>query len=586
MFVTEKSTIRVRQLLNTFLRGDLSPEDIVEDIYEKITQYSNYNIWIHTAPKDEVLHQIALNRQKLESGVALPLYCVPFAVKDNIDVAGMPTTAACPAYSYTPTHHAAAVQKLVDAGAIVIGKTNLDQFATGLTGTRSPFGAVKNSVDPLFISGGSSSGSAVAVALGMSSFSLGTDTAGSGRIPAGFNNLVGLKPGIGRLSTQGVIPACKSLDCVSVFATTVEDAALVYQIVSESETTSFTSTDSQNQSVLIPDAEGLFFSGHHEEYASLFETVIGKVSGALSVKRISFQVFSDTAALLYHGPWIAERMAAVGSFIKKHPDEIHPIVKSIINQAEKYTATDTFSAFYKLEDLRIKAHALFDQANYLLVPTAPGIFTIEEVLQNPVELNTQLGYYTNFVNLLGLCAVAIPAGFTPQGLPFGVTLIAPAGREIHLLEEARKLQILLENTRPPAQQGNITELAVAGLHKRSFPLNYQLTDLGASYAYSTQTSPDYAMYLLDPEGKPKPGLVRLPEGQQGYSIDVEVWQIPVKNLGAFMMNVKHPLGIGQVRLADGRMIYGFICEQYIAGNCEDISAYKSWEAFIGARSGR
>jgi len=585
MLVTEKSTIRVHQLLNAFLRGDLSPEEVVEDIYEKIAQHSDYNIWIYTTPKDEVLQQIALNRRKLESGYTLPLYCIPFAVKDNIDVAGMPTTAACPAYSYTPAQHAAVVQKLIDAGAIVIGKTNLDQFATGLTGTRSPFGAVRNSVDPLYISGGSSSGSAVAVALGMSCFSLGTDTAGSGRVPAGFNNLVGLKPGIGRLSTQGVVPACKSLDCVSVFTTTIEDASLVYHIASEPETILPVNTAPQKKSILIPDEQGLFFAGNNEEYASLFSSVISKASGTYPVKRISFQLFSDTAALLYHGPWIAERMAAVGSFIKKHPDEVHPVVRSIIAQAEGYTGTDTFSAFYKLETLRTQALALFDQADYLLVPTAPGIFTIEEVLQNPVELNTRLGYYTNFVNLLGLCAVAVPAGFTSQGLPFGVTLIAPAGSEVRLLEEARKLQALLKSTNTPALQTDTTELAVAGLHKRSFPLNYQLTDLEASYAYSTQTSPDYAMYLLDPDGKPKPGLVRLPEGQ-GHSIDVEVWQIPVKNLGAFMMNVKHPLGIGQVRLADGRMVYGFICEQYIAGNCEDISAYKSWEAFTGSRSGR
>lgn len=574
------NAIEVLPLLNAYMAGTANPESIVDQIFERIEEYHSYNIWITVLDKQTVYSQIATAKDKLAKGSQLPLYGIPFAVKDNIDVAGLPTTAACLEFAYMPEKNAPVVQQLLDAGAILIGKTNMDQFATGLVGVRSPYGAVKNAYIPEYISGGSSSGSAVAVALGMASFSLGTDTAGSGRIPAGFNNLVGLKPSLGAISTEGVVPACKTLDCVSIFANTVDDAHLVFDIAKANKTAVDTSAEHHRKlRIAISEAKSLYFE-EATGYRELFENVEEKASEAFQVSRISYDTFSETAKLLYHGPWVAERMAAVEGFYAENADKMNSVVKEIISKATNYSATDTFKAIYKLEELKTELSSLFEDVDVLLVPTAGGIFSIQEVEQNPIELNTRLGYYTNFVNLLGLCALAIPAGFTEQGIPFGITLIAKGGKDKELANWAKRLTAAL-SAEPVSAKGYI-ELAVSGLHKRDQPLVFQLTDLNARYSYTTATSSEYKMYLVDPNGKKKPGLVRVEPGQHGSPIEVDVWKIPVENLGKFLVQIPHPLGLGRVELADGTWIQGFICEQYIAAFSEDITHFYRWEDFLAS----
>ncbi|MEI6945921.1 allophanate hydrolase [Paraflavisolibacter sp. H34] len=575
----------IRSLVNAYLAGRRTPEAVIGEIYQRIGQYADYNIWIHLQPQEAVLAQLEAQKKALLQGAHLPLFGVPFAVKDNIDVAALPTTAACPEYTYVPTQTAEAVQRLLAAGALLIGKTNMDQFATGLVGTRSPYGAVKNAFDPAYISGGSSSGSAVAVALGLAAFSLGTDTAGSGRIPAGFNNLVGLKPTGGMISTKGVVPACRSLDCVSVFAHTTEDAALVYRVCT-GEKEPAPPTVRQPARIGFPQEAQLYFE-EGTGYKALFASACKRLGARFPVTTVDFDSFSQTAQLLYHGPWVAERMAAIEPFFQQQAASMNPVVRSIIAQADQYSATDTFRALAQLDRLKEQAAAIFEKIDLLVVPTAPGIFTIEQVAEQPVERNTRLGYYTNYVNLLGLCALALPAGFNDAGLPFGITLIAPGGRDQQLLRLANDLQEALAASGPSALPAPpFTEVAVAGLHKRHQPLAWQLTSLEAAYRYTTTTSPRYRMYLLDKDGKRKPGLVRQEAGAPGCSIEVEIWYLPTDRLGAFLNLVPHPLGLGRVELADGSFVTGFICESYAAAGADDISEWGSWEAFLASGADR
>ncbi|WP_026462680.1 allophanate hydrolase [Adhaeribacter aquaticus] len=576
----ETNQLQIQVLQNAYLTGSLIPEQVIDQIFVRAQQFQDYNIWIHLNQKVTVYGQLAEARAKLTAGQKLPLFGIPFAVKDNIDVAGIPTTAACAEFAYTPEKNAPVVEQLLAAGAILIGKTNMDQFATGLVGTRSPYGAVKNAFQPEYISGGSSSGSAVAVALGMAAFSLGTDTAGSGRIPAGFNNLVGLKPTIGEISTEGVVPACKTLDCVSIFANSIEDAELVFSIAKESvKNIEVTKEETRSLKVAIPEAKSLYFEEAFD-YAVLFDGVKDKAAEVFETKSIAFEVFQEAAKLLYHGPWVAERMAAIGTFYAEQAEKMNPVVREIISKAANYSAIDTFKAIYKLDALKKEAQNIFAETDFLLVPTAPGIFSIAEVQQNPIELNTKLGYYTNYVNLLGLCALAIPVGFTEAGVPFGVTLIAAGGKDQQLAIWAKRLQKQLQVE--SVKKADYIDIAVAGLHKRNQPLVPQLTDLNAQYSYTTSTSANYRMYLVDPKGKKKPGVVRVEEGQAGLPVEVEIWQIPVGNLGKFLVQIPHPLGLGKVELADGSWVQGFICEQYIAAFSEDITEFFSWENFLAS----
>ncbi|MCW2119325.1 allophanate hydrolase [Flavobacterium sp. 7A] len=572
----KKNNLEIQVLLNGYITGNLLPEDVISTIFEKIENYQSYNIWITVLTKESVLSQLEEAKTKLNNGKKLPLYGIPFVVKDNIDVANLPTTAACEAFTYMPTKNAVVVQQLLDAGAILIGKTNMDQFATGLVGTRSPYGAVKNAYNPAYISGGSSSGSAVAVALGMAAFSLGTDTAGSGRIPAGLNNLVGLKPSYGSINTEGLVPACKSLDCISIFANTIDDAHLVFDEVNSLPTSKIVQKGSPLK-IAIPNTD----SRHFEEktgYEPLFTNVTDCIAEHFKVTPVSMSTFTETAKLLYHGPWIAERMAAIEDFYIENSASIHPVVREIIQKADNYSAVATFKAIYKLEDLKVASNTLFDSIDFMIVPTAPGIYKIDEVENNPITLNSTLGHYTNFVNLLGLCALAIPVGFTPEGIPFGITLITKNGKDKALGQWAKQIQKALEI--PPTANKGYIDLAVAGLHKRNQPLVFQLTELNAHYSYTTTTSPNYKMYLVDPNGKQKPGLIRVSKDSKGDKIEVEIWKIPVENLGKFLVQIPHPLGLGKIEILSGEWIQSFICEEYITAFSDDISAFYCWENFI------
>lgn len=435
----------ITYLREQYLSKKLTPIDLLKQLDAEIGHDNAHNIWIQRLTLDEMLAYA----QKLEgkSPENLPLYGIPFAIKDNIDLADIPTTAACPEFAYTPTKNATVVQKLIDAGAIPIGKTNLDQFATGLVGTRSPYGACKNSIDPDYISGGSSSGSAVSVALGLASFSLGTDTAGSGRVPAAFNNLIGVKPSCGLLSTQGLLPACRTLDCISIFTKNLEDAQTVLNVAQGFDELDAYSRKKACHAPMafpahfkfgVPKAAHLQFFGNTESLALFAASVkqMEKIGG--EAVEIDFSPFIETARLLYEGPWVAERYAAIQDFISKKPEALYPVTKKIIEGAKKFNAVDTFQAFYTLKSLQREAAKIWDLVDVILTPTAGTIYTIEEVNADPVQTNTNLGYYTNYMNLLDLSALAIPAGFQENGLPFGVTLFAPVFADDALLTLAKK----------------------------------------------------------------------------------------------------------------------------------------------------
>lgn len=424
--------LEISALRQQYLSGALTPTKLVEVLDARIGHDEPHNIWIRRLTKDEMLAYAKQLEGK--SPADLPLYGIPFAIKDNIDLAGIPTTAACPDYAYTPEKSATVVQRLIDAGAIPVGKTNLDQFATGLVGVRSPYGPGRNAFDPEYISGGSSSGSAVSVALGLASFSLGTDTAGSGRVPAAFNNLVGLKPSCGVLSTTGVVPACRTLDCVSIFAKTPCDADAVFAVAQGFDAEDAYSRPAESAPAPlgpqfrfgVPKRNQLEFFGNPDTPA-LFDAAVKKLQ-ALGGERveIDFAPFLDTACLLYEGPWVAERYAAIREFIEHKPDALFPVTRQIISGATRFSAADTFASLYKLKAMQRKTAPMWNDMDVLLTPTAGTIYTIAEVEADPVRTNSNLGYYTNFMNLLDLCAVAVPAGFQANGLPFGVTLAAPA----------------------------------------------------------------------------------------------------------------------------------------------------------------
>lgn len=438
--------LQVSHLRNLYLSGQLTPSDLVKQLEAEIGTENNSNIWIQRLTLAEMLDYT----KKLEGKdiTSLPLYGIPFAIKDNIDLANIPTTAACPTYAYTPTKSATVVQKLIDAGAIPIGKTNLDQFATGLVGTRSPYGAVNNSFKPEYISGGSSAGSAVSVALGLASFSLGTDTAGSGRVPASFNNLVGHKPSCGLLSTQGVVPACRTLDCVSIFALTAKDIATVLASAQGFDEEDAYSREASMASLAIP--ASFTFGVPKPEQLAFFENLETPLLFKQAIKQleaiggkaveIDFSPFLETARLLYEGPWVAERYAAIREFFENNPDAIFPVTKQIIDGAAKFNAVDAFNAYYKLKALQRKASKVWNDIDVMVTPTAGTIYTIAEVNAAPVVCNSNLGYYTNFMNLLDLSATALPTGFQADGLPFGITICAPAFSDEALLNLATSVQ--------------------------------------------------------------------------------------------------------------------------------------------------
>ncbi len=514
-----------------------------------------------------------------------------FAVKDNIDVAGIATTAACPAFAYTPARSAPVVEALEAAGAILIGKTNMDQFATGLVGTRSPYGACSSVFDANYISGGSSSGSAVAVALGQVDFSLGTDTAGSGRVPAAFNELVGLKPTRGLISATGVVPACRTLDCVSIFARDVKLAGQALAAAAQPDAADFLSRPAWGGKgtgwsaaafrLGVPAASQLEFFGDTAA-AELFAASVArfKALGATIVE-IDLAPFRAAADLLYSGPWVAERLAAIEAFAQAHESEMNPVVAKIILGARKYSAVDTFRAQYKLAELRRTTEGQWARMDCLLLPTTPTIFTHAQIAEDPIGRNTQLGYYTNFVNLLDLSALAVPAGRRANGLPFGVTLVAPAMAEPALLATASRFS----DTVPPLSlPPGFVEVAVVGAHLSGMPLNGQLVSRGAYLLRTTRTAPDYRLHALANTTPPKPGLEHQP-GFAGPGIEVEVWAMPLEQFGSFVAEIPPPLGIGNAKLADGAMVKCFIAEPYALRDAQDITSFGGWRAYMQSRRG-
>ncbi|MHB1187424.1 allophanate hydrolase [Thiobacillus sp.] len=591
--------LNIASLRQRYLSGALTPLSLVEELLARMTGEDTHHIWISRLDADALrAHARNLEGKDIAS---LPLYGIPFAIKDNIDLAGLPTTAGCPEYAYTPERSATVVQRLIDAGAIPLGKTNLDQFATGLNGTRSPYGACRNAFDPDFISGGSSSGSAVAVALGFASFSLGTDTAGSGRVPAAFNNLVGHKPSCGVLSTRGVVPACRSLDAVSIFALTAADAERVLAVAA-----GFDADDEYSRPLApygfdfgrasgfrfgVPMQKDLQFFGNAEAEKLFGEAVERMQALGGTPVEVDLGPFLETARLLYGGPWVAERYLAIRDFFDAQPEKVFPPVREIIAGGRDVGAADTFAHLYTLRAFKRTCDAVWNDIDVMLTPTAGTIYRIEEMQADPIRLNSNLGYYTNFMNLLDLAATAVPAGFQRDGLPFGVTLVAPPHQDGPLLHLASRMQQILggklgatAHALPPTEKLDLlpdgqVRVAVVGAHLSGLPLNHQLIERSARLVSMTQTAPKYRLYAL-PDGK-RPGLIKVESG--GAAIACEVWEMPASQFGSFVAGIPAPLGIGKLELADGLVVNGFICEGIGVADAQDITQYGGWRAWLAGR---
>jgi allophanate hydrolase len=588
-------SLDVATLRDAYRRGTLRPIDVVDEVLARIERRGDDHVWIRRLSRDE-LSPYVRGLEALDPTSA-PLYGIPFAIKDNFDLAGTATTAACPAFAYPAERTAPAVARAIAAGAIPIGKTNLDQFATGLVGVRSPYGVAVNPFDAAMIPGGSSSGSAVAVAAGLVSFSFGTDTAGSGRVPAALNNVVGLKPSRGLVSTSGLVPACRSLDCVSVFALTTADAACVLAAVGGFDASDPFSRPDPGYGVParrtyhfgVPAPGQCEFFGNGAG-AQLFRTAIDRLraDGGEAVE-VDLEPFLAAGRLLYEGPWVAERYAAIRTFIESQPDALHPVTRAVIESGARPLAADAFEAYYRLRELRRALEPVWQRIGVLVLPTVGTTHSVRAVEADPIRLNAQLGHYTNFVNLLDLCAIAVPAGFQPNRLPFGVTLLAPAFREAVLLPIAARLhaaagvpmgatgQRLPSVAAVEAHGAGWIELVVCGAHMRGLPLNHQLTERGARFVDATRTAPEYRLVAL-PDGRP--GLERV---ERGAAIEVEVWSVPAPQLGSVVAAIPPPLGIGTVRLADGRQVKGFLCESIAAASAIDISVYGGWRAYLARR---
>ncbi|WP_315338210.1 allophanate hydrolase [Pseudomonas grimontii] len=558
--------------------------------------------WIARAQPSSLAEQLAQLSERLAAlggdMAKLPLYGVPFAIKDNIDAAGWDTTAACPEFAYRATQDASVLQKLRAAGAILMGKTNLDQFATGLVGTRSPYGAVGNSFNGDYVSGGSSSGSASVVARGLVAFSLGTDTAGSGRVPAGFNNIVGLKPTKGRLSNTGLVPACRTVDCVSVFALTVEDAETVAHVAAGYDPSDAYSRANPNTAPVAVGAAiklavpaTLEFFGDTQNQV-VFEQAVEhfKTLGAV-ITPVDFTAFKELADQLYFGPWVAERTVALESMLENQPEAINPVVRGIVENGRQYSACDAYKAEYLRAELSRRINDSLAGFDALLVPTSPTLRTMAEMAEEPVRYNSQFGYYTNFTNLADLSALALPAGLRADGLPSGITLLAPAWHDTALTHLGKRWQASLDlplgatqryllAPSAPTQAPGCVRVAVVGAHLTGMPLNVQLTRRNAVLVEQTLTADTYRLYALPGTVPPKPGLAK---ADSGRAIIVELWDMPLARFGEFVAEIPAPLGIGNLLLADGRSVKGFICEPWALADALDITEFGGWRAFIASR---
>ena len=588
--------------LRTAYAGGTTPAEVVREVYRRIRTVDDSGIFILLRDEADVIadaERLAARRP------ALPLWGVPFCIKDNIDAAGLPTTAACPAFAYEAARDAEAVRRLREAGAILVGKTNLDQFATGLVGVRTPYPVPRNAIDPAIVPGGSSSGSAVAVAHGLVTFSLGTDTAGSGRVPAALNNIVGLKPTLGAVSASGVVPACRTLDTISVFALTVDDA---YEVARQMA--AFDAADAFSRDVpfeplsaapphlraAVPSLATRRFLGDGAQAAS-YAATLGLLQGqGASIFEVDFSDFYEIAELLYSGSWVAERYAAVAELLEADPAALHPTTREVIAKAGTFSAADAFRHRYRLAELQRRIAPILATADVLCVPSMPRFVTLAEITADPIGPNSDLGIYTNFVNLLDLCGIAVPCGTRSDGRPAGVTLLAPAGNDGLVAAVARRLHAAAATTlgatgwrlppdardttaiSPPVTPDEI-ELAVVGAHMSGLPLNGELTSLGARFLRATATAPLYRLYALAGGPPARPGLVRSPDGA---AISVETWAIPRARFGDFITGVPEPLGIGTVTLATNEKVKGFICEPAGLDGATDVTEFGGWRSYLSA----
>ncbi|TGD98303.1 allophanate hydrolase [Methylobacterium nonmethylotrophicum] len=586
---------------DAYAAGRLTPAQAVREVYRRIAAHADPAIFITLRPEAEVVAEA----DALPATPVGPLHGIPVAVKDNIDVAGLPTTCACPDYAGIAAADATAVARLRQAGALIVGKTNLDQFATGLVGVRSPYGVPRNTLAPSLVPGGSSSGSGVAVAAGLVPLALGTDTAGSGRVPAGLNNIVGLKPTLGVISTRGVVPACRTLDCVSVFALTVEDAFAAFTALS-----GFDAADPFSRAIPVgspgklplrigvPDAESRRFGGDRLSEAAFDAALADLEALGATLVPVDLAPFYATAALLYDGPWVAERWQAIRSFIEARPEALHPVTRAITERATAFSAADAFAGRYRLAELRRATEPVWQTIDALCVPTFPRPQTLDALAADPIGPNAELGTYTNFVNLLDLCALAVPSHPRADGLPAGVTLIGPAGRDAALVPLGAALHRAggtpmgaTGASLPPAPEpgtaraaGDEIELAVVGAHLSGLPLNGELNALGARLLRAVATAPDYRLYALPGAGPRRPGLLRVAAGT-GASIATEVWALSPAAFGRFVAAIPAPLGIGTLRLSDGTSPKGFLCEPEGVREAEDVSRHGGWRAYLAAGRG-
>ncbi|MCL2893646.1 allophanate hydrolase [Brenneria tiliae] len=598
--------LRLDTLRDAYRQGQLTPRALLQRLRAAASALNpEFHLFIHPLSADEQEPYLAaLERQ---SPASLPLYGIPFAIKDNIDLAGIPTTAACPAYAYVPPKSATIVEQLIALGAIPVGKTNLDQFATGLNGTRSPYGECRNSVRPDYPAGGSSAGSALAVALGLASFALGTDTAGSGRVPAALNNLVGLKASKGLISTAGVVPACRTLDCVTFFTASAAEASQLLELTARRDPDDPYSRANPQWNDAgafglprpgfrfgVPDK--LEFLGCPESPA-LFAAAVERLKalGGIPVG-IDFSPFLEAATLLYEGPWTAERYSVAGELIERRPDAVLPVIRDVLAEAPRRSAVDAFRAQYRLQALKTLCDRTMADVECVLTPAYPRAVTLDELHAEPVKRNADLGYYTNFMNMLDYAAVALPAGFQANGLPWGVTLFGRVFTDQYLLSLAaawqRSQSLPLVGGQTPNEtapqrvaRDDRTRLVVCGAHLAGQPLNGQLLRRGGRLLQATQSAPHYRLYALAGGSPLRPGMVRVDDG--GGAIEVEVWELPSAELGSFLTGIPAPLGLGKVQLSDGSWETGFICEQYGLKDAEDITHLKGWRAYLngGARQG-
>ncbi len=560
-----------------------SAVEVITEVLERLSRHDETQsaVWISRFDAETLRVAAVRIDARVAAGEVLPLAGVPFAVKDNIDVLGLETTAACPAFAYRPARSATVVERLVAAGAIPVGKTNLDQFATGLNGTRSPYGIPGNAYNRAWVSGGSSSGSAVAVAAGLVAFALGTDTAGSGRVPAAFNHLIGFKPTRGRWSGRGLVPACRTLDCITVFAGTPDEAGLVDAIAAgfdpeDAFSRAIPDAPRARYRIGVPSADQRRWFGDIES-DFLYQQALDGLDAELV--EIDMAPLNEAARLLYDGPWVAERTAALRTMLDENPDAIHPVVRTIVEQGRDYSAVDAFEGSYRLAELARAAELMWADIDLLALPTAPTSYRVAEMLAAPIALNASLGAYTNFVNLLDMAAIAVPTGLYQSGVGFGVTLMGPAGTDRALIEAANALFPAPASPPPLDLEGRMetVKLAVVGAHLKDMPLHWQLSSRDARFVGAAKTAPAYRLYAMADSVPPKPALVH---SDDGAPIALEIYELDMAAFGSFVAEVPPPLAIGTVTLEDGSLVKGFVAEPRAIVGAEDITDLGGWRAFV------